>query len=511
MMTKTSTMNRSLILVQEPNLEFGFLQRSTFPKDGLLLFGPPTDELQPTTIRFGLVGTSRGVALFKEWLVRVRGVISSKDPEKAHFQYWPGFSAVFNATWPTAPLAEYVLDEQEVSRTIRLNDRHHALYKTTGLIENVIARHCREEERQPDVWFVVIPDEVHQYGRPNSAVPVAMRESSGRTLGKSAAIEFLESGDLFDDFTEEARIYQFDLDFHAQLKARLLGKAVLQIIRESTLSGGEYIENRQIKTRKMQDPATTAWNLCTTAYFKAQGSPWRLADVRKGVCYVGLVYKRDETMPTHENVCCGAQMFLDSGDGVVFRGAMGPWASADNREYHLSTEAAEDLMRTVINAYAAKHGTPPSEIFIHGQTDFDDKEWDGFRQAVPGDTQLTGVKIRKSNRLKVYRAGKKPLVRGTAWILSSRKAYLWASGYVPRLSTYPGWEVPNPLEIDVQRGEARIETVVEDVLGLTKLNYNACLYGDSKPVTLRFADVVGNILTATPDKSQPPLPFRYYI
>ena len=65
--------------------------------------------------------------------------------------------------------------------------------------------------------------------------------------------------------------------------------------------------------------------------------------------------------------------------------------------------------------------------------------------------------------------------------------------------------------MDIQRGNGCIETVLQDVFGLTKLNYNACLYGDSKPVTLRFADVVGNILTATPEKDHPPLPFRYYI
>src|SRR5690606_11753698 len=157
------------------------------------------------------------------------------------------------------------------------------------------------------------------------------------------AIDFLRFGDLFDDFADQARIYQFDLDFPSQLKARLLGTAVLQIVRESTLTGGSYIVDGQVKQRRMQDPATTAWNLCTTAFFKAQGSPWILADVRGGVCYIGLVYKRDDTRGEQENVCCGAQMFLDSGDGVVFRGAMGPWASADGKEFHLSSDAAKSL------------------------------------------------------------------------------------------------------------------------------------------------------------------------
>ena len=51
------------------------------------------------------------------------------------------------------------------------------------------------------------------------------------------------------------------------------------------------------------------------------------------------------------------------------------------------------------------------------------------------------------------------------------------------------------------------------ILGLTKLNYNACRYADGEPVTLKFADAVGEILTAGPIVKMdiPPLPFKHYI
>jgi hypothetical protein len=47
------------------------------------------------------------------------------------------------------------------------------------------------------------------------------------------------------------------------------------------------------------------------------------------------------------------------------------------------------------------------------------------------------------------------------------------------------------LRIDVQHGEASIEHVAQDILGLTKLNYNACKLGDSRPVTVCFSDAGG--------------------
>jgi hypothetical protein len=71
--------------------------------------------------------------------------------------------------------------------------------------------------------------------------------------------------------------------------------------------------------------------------------------------------------------------------------------------------------------------------------------------------------------------------------------------------------VPNPLKIDIVKGNADISVVLRDILALTKLNYNTCIYGDGIPITLKFADAVGEILTAGPVKDIPPLPFSYYI
>ena len=48
---------------------------------------------------------------------------------------------------------------------------------------------------------------------------------------------------------------------------------------------------------------------------------------------------------------------------------------------------------------------------------------------------------------------------------------------------------------------------LKDILALTKLNYNTCIFGDGMPITLKFADAVGEILTAGPIKDVPPLPF----
>jgi hypothetical protein len=56
-----------------------------------------------------------------------------------------------------------------------------------------------------------------------------------------------------------------------------------------------------------------------------------------------------------------------------------------------------------------------------------------------------------------------------------------------------------------------IKVVMQDLMGLTKLNYNACIFADGLPVKLRFADAVGEILTSGPLANIPLLPFKHYI
>jgi hypothetical protein len=94
----------------------------------------------------------------------------------------------------------------------------------------------------------------------------------------------------------------------------------------------------------------------------------------------------------------------------------------------------------------------------------------------------------------------------------SHDAHTYAlGGWTPRFQTYVGRGVPKPLSVDVTHGEASIKTVLQDVLALTKLNYNACVFADGVPITLKFADHVGEVLTAGPLAPDVPLPFMYYI
>jgi hypothetical protein len=209
-------------------------------------------------------------------------------------------------------------------------------------------------------------------------------------------------------------------------------------------------------------------------------------------------------------------MFLNSGDGLVFRGTPGNWYNPKTKQFHLSEAEAKLLVERVVAAYKDQDsdGLPPTELFIHGRTRFNEHEWQGFSAGAPG-TKITAVRIADTNELKLYAPRDTPVLRGTALQVDDRRGYLWTRGFVTELGTYPDREVPRPLAIEIVRGDASLSTVMQDLLMLTKLNFNACIFADGAPVTLRFADAVGEIITAIPEwlsvAPNIPLPFKRYI
>lgn len=500
--------------IDEPELVFGKGQRVESPKDGLYLFGPLVDGIYAGSLRYGVVGTSVGIEHFKNWIAQVNGFIPQKESASAQHRPFPGFAAVFGLELPREPVSQLVVTDKQIDDALFIKDRNVAIFKTVDVFATAIQRYLDEEESVVDLWFVVIPERIYQYGRPKSIIPSELRISSGSLMDKKLAKELAATPSLFEEDNQAREPYLYEVNFHNQLKARLLegsNRAVVQLLRETAIAPEAFLKSNGMPLRRIQDPAMVAWNLSTTAYFKSGRRPWRLASIRSRVCYVGLVFKQ-LLNGAEGSACCGAQMFLDSGDGLVFKGVVGQWKSANSKEYHLNQEGACSLLSMVVEAYKTKEGYYPSELFIHGKASFSDDEWIGFSRAVPTETQLVGVKIRPTNNLKLFRPGTHPVLRGTALRISNRSGFLWTKGFIPYLSTYPGRETPNPLRIDIVRGEADLLNVMKDVMALTKLNFNACIYGDGLPVTLRFANAVGEILTAGPSgSSTPPLPFKHYI
>lgn len=497
-----------LFHIEEPTLTFGYGQKLQDPRDGLMLFGPFSRNRIGGQVNVGIIGPTRQRQYLKDYLDRIQRPLFPEAPDKAR-PYFPGLQAAFDIFVNFDNLVEIDVSCEDIGKYLKYTDGHQRVHNLTNLYAAPLEKYANQEEMPVTAWFVVIPDSIYTYGRPKSRIPKAADNVRDGLKKKERSSE---QGFLFDEYNKMQEAYDFEVNFHHQLKAKLLAsKTVTQIVRESTIAYDRIWDDAERVVAERKFDTAKAWNIATTLYYKAGGIPWKLGGVRKKVCYLGLVYKKTDNREQNANACCAAQMFLDSGDGMVFRGNLGPWYNPMTKEFHLARKDAQELLTQSLEAFKEKSGFYPEQIFIHARTNFNDDEWAGFTSSASGKATVVGVKIRSDGTFKIYRDYSYCVPRGTVLKVTDRQGYLWSRGFVPRLQTQMGLEVPNPLSIEVIRGEVDFKTVCRDVLALTKLNYNACIFADGLPVTLRFADSIGEVLTAGKNVKSEVLMFKHYI
>ena len=508
-------MNNNLIYFDEPKLAFGYNQTAEDPRDGLTLFGPFEASVFHS-VQAGVIGTQQGLENYGEFVKRLEKPIVSNNVQRPSYL---GFEAAFGLKWPIKPVIERVIDENVLEELLAIGNLQERTYKVVNLFLDELKKAKSEEEADINIWFVVIP----------KTVWLKCRSQSSSTKISSTARDNLQAfqdgqrtlfSEMEDEFEEMSEALDSSSDFHHQLKARVINEGVqipIQIILETTLAFKDKYTETEFEDEMK---AHLAWTQSSALYYKLSKLPWKLKDIRDGVCYVGLVFKRFEHLARKGYACSAAQMFLDSGDGTIFRGNIGPWLSVNEKEYHLDKDSAKDLLKKALATYWKNNGKKyPREVFIHGRAKFNQAEWDGFRDAVNDvstDTNLVGVVIKPSNKLKLFRDVEGQdcrygNLRGLGLIVDQYEGYIWTKGFVPRLNTSTSLEIPNPLRVQIVRGKSKIHQVLQDILALTKLNYNACIYGDGLPVTLRFSDQIGSILTAIDNLENELLQFKYYI
>lgn len=500
----TKAPQSSVLVLPEPELEFRYGQRVIDPHDGLSLFGPcdADSSSHPMSIRYGIVGTTKGIDTFIRWAGHLIHPISA--PMASDARIWPtfpGIEAAFDISWPDSPVWTHAIDVGTISTASRQVDRNRRAYSVVDCYLNGIRNASKRDDRI-DVILCIVPEEVWKNCRPESKVENGVGQKiSGAERRQRAAGQL----HMFDDYDPD--LYRLSVDFRRQLKARAMEYGIpIQIVRETTLVGsGEESD------RGLTPLSDRAWNLSTALYYKAGGKPWKLPSAREGVCYIGIAFRKTDEDPKGNTACCAAQMFLDSGDGIVFLGEYGPWYSHKSKEYHLKAGHAEKLLRGVLDTYQSQGGKPLREIFLHSRSGIDDDEFREYSRACPPGVKVVGIRVRPDHDVRLFRPGTRVVLRGTFWEVGERTGYLWASGFKPRMGTYDGWDVPVPLRIDIQHGEGSILPVAQDILALTKLNYNACKLGDSQPVTVGFSDAVGEILVSNRGVEGIRPNFKFYI
>ena len=503
---RKSEITDSTIVFDEPELEFRYGQRMTDPRDGLALFGPYDADLpsRPGRLSYILIGTDGGTTAFKKWADAMnRPATFAPKGNQRLWPPFPGFEAAFCSQWSSKPVRSYQIDGARLQEASWRHDEYERAFEVVNCYLEHFEKVAKLDENIGAV-ICVVPDEIWKNCRSKSRVKNPTGQDVSSKTKKSRRAGQYEMLAKYDP-----QQYQLSTDFRRQLKARSMQYEIpVQILRESTL---RLTDHNVFGERGLTPLSDRMWNISTALYYKCGGKPWKLITARDGVCYIGIAFRRTEEK--ENTACCAAQMFLDTGDGIVFLGEYGPWYSSGAKQLHLKRSDACNLLRSVLETYEKLEGKQIKEIFLHSRSDISKHEFSGYQEACPNGVKLVGVRVRVDRRHspRLFRIGDMPVLRGTFWKVNNKAGLLWGSGFKPRIATYDGPETPVPLRIDVQYGNAPIERVAQDIFGLTKLNYNACHLGESQPVTVGLSDAVGEILISNPTVSERKSQLKFYI
>lgn len=500
-----------LTVLDEPPLEFAHGTHHRDPRHGLDFYGPADiEETKVRAIRVGLVGPQASIDGVKRWLDRCRTPIAAKQSHLGSLYLpFPGFDTdrAFRSTIVWNSRLERPISRNDLEALQGLNPLKAAAAAVELYDSELQVLH---EEPNCDVVIVCRPDDLVDTG---IAAPArsAKGEASPGTAAQNARGQ-RGGADGTDAATRHpTRLPPGHGDFHSLLKARSLRYTQpIQIIRRSTWDP-TFKEPKDAEPRPRQDEATSAWNLHTALYYKAGGVPWRLPRNPQDLasCYVGVSFYATSDGESLESSV--AQVFNQRGDGMIVRGGAASVAKFD-RQPHLDEEGAYALLHDTLGKYRTEHRQSPARVVLHKTSSFTGAEADGFRAAA-GEHQIDIVELiwLTIDRIRLFRRGKQPPLRGTLLSLDQDRHVLYTRGSVPFYRTYPGMYVPQPLGIRLHSTEAAPEDLALEILALTKMNWNATQMDGRLPITIRTAEKVGEILRHLGPDDSPASRYAFYM
>ena len=155
----------------------------------------------------------------------------------------------------------------------------------------------------------------------------------------------------------------------------------------------------------------------------------------------------------------------------------------------------------------------PARVLVLKTSRFKDEEADGIIAALDAaGTDLRDlVWVQESYSARLLRDGNYPVMRGT-FVNLGGKGLLYTSGSMPYYGTYPGEYSPNPLLLCPHGScDSTVEHLAEEVLSMTKLNWNSTQMNQRLPIPIRAARKVGEVLKYVREGQMVSTDYRRYI
>ena len=496
--------------IEEPWLTFGDGERYVDPKKGLLAYGPCLYDNRraiSSSIRLGIVGSRDTISLAKQWIDRCQGEISPKKENSLLFQSFPGFTKIFGCQLCVPNECIEVITEAEVKHVLEVKNFQQRV-KTAAKMFTEKLSNFRGREPRPHVVICALPqeivDECSTRERGYFRTRIKLTEIEKEILKKIK--EFKKTGQTtLIPFREE----ELEMVSEASNLRRLIKAEAMQLDIPTQLAKPQTFQEASSEST-LQDDATRAWNFSVAIYYKAEGYPWKLANMESGTCYVGVSFYKDPPDSRGNMKSSIAQVFTHTGEGLVLRGSRAIIDEVTGSP-HLSERGAYQLMVDVLNEYEKQMRQLPRRLVVHKSSRYKLEELSGFEKAAENIKLKDFVTIETRGIRFMRKKGIYPPVRGTVIQIGVGDYLLFTKGYSHYLETYPGLRVPTPIEIVEHHGDSLLETICTEIFALTKMNWNSADFCIRNPITLEYASEVGKILAYVPEEVIPRPEYRFYM
>jgi hypothetical protein len=492
--------------IQEPEPEFGSNGRHIDIRFGLMNYGPLDRDLQtaPEQIRIGVVGSGESVEGFTGWIAACREGVDAKVSKQPNlFPRFPGFG-------DNSMLRADLISDASLQRTVRDKDIQQLCARTD---DNEVVREAASmfldeltalvEKGKADVLVCAVPFPLLKRMWTVRDVEPKEQKTPEVTAGGASKQEAAPPPDRHEP----------PEDFHDLLKAHAMSLGVpLQLVLPSTYDDSKRL--RQVARdalRKPQDEATRAWNLYVALYYKAGGVPWRLVrdPGQLTVCYVGVSFY--ESLDQSALLTSTAQIFNERGEGIILRGGAAT-VTKEDRQPHLDAGGAEQLLTAALKAYRGEHKTQPARVVLCKTSSYSADELAGFQAALDAhDIETVDLLNVGETHTRLYRGGEYPPLRGTFLSKSDTKHVLYTRGSVDFYETYPGMYVPRPVGLTFANVASTPRAIAQELLALTKMNWNNTQFDNSEPIIVTAARKVGKILKYTDAAVTPKTRYSFYM
>jgi len=251
------------------------------------------------------------------------------------------------------------------------------------------------------------------------------------------------------------------------------------------------------------------WWLSLALYVKAMRTPWLLNTLAEDTAFVGLGFSVDPTAERGRHVVLGcSHIYSGKGEGLQYR-----LSKIENPVFYganpfMSKDDARRTGETIRQLFFDARLKLPDRVVLHKRTHFTKDEREGLADGLSGVKFVDLLEIQIDNALRyvasvptgngTFDDDNYPVRRGTAMKLDDFSALVWVHGATtalnPRFKYFQGKRrIPAPLTVRRHAGRSDLQKLAEEILGLSKMNWNTFDLYTKLPATLHSSNEIARI------------------